>query len=78
MAGLQKRIPKIDVAAGGVRGRGGRGAPPRFQDPEDIQFIKALKGHERQVTALLIDAANNQARSPSLPLAVHWSLPYVC
>ena len=49
--------------AGGARGAGrgaGRGRA-KFNDPEDIQFIKILKGHDRQITALLIDAANNQA-----------------
>ena len=51
--------------SGGARA-GGRGAgrgKAKFNDPDDIQFIKILKGHDRQITALLIDAANNQASS---------------
>ena len=51
------------IPAGGARGaaRGAGRGRAKFNDPEDIQFIKILKGHERQITALLIDAANNQA-----------------
>ena len=62
--------PRCWGPAGASRGRGGRG-PPRFQDPQDIQFIKALKGHEKQVTALLIDEANNQVGPDTHPLTAH-------
>ena len=73
--GLAHRYAKPDIrecmlrTAGAARGAGrgaGRGRA-KFNDPEDIQFIKILKGHDRQITALLIDAANNQA-SPWLPV----------
>jgi len=55
----------LSSPAGGARGaaRGAGRGRAKFNDPEDIQFIKILKGHERQITALLIDAANNQASS---------------
>lgn len=50
------------LPTGGARvgGRGAGRGKAKFNDPEDIQFIKSLKGHDRQITALLIDAANNQ------------------
>ena len=50
---------------GGYRGRGGRGgAPPttgpaRFDgQPPDIDFLRVLRGHGKQVTAAALDAAS--------------------
>jgi hypothetical protein len=44
------------------RGRGRERAPRKFNDPDDIQFLKILKGHEAQVTAAVLDAATSQVQ----------------
>eukprot|EP00208_Stichococcus_sp_RCC1054_P002296 CAMPEP_0206138416 /NCGR_PEP_ID=MMETSP1473-20131121/3309_1 /ASSEMBLY_ACC=CAM_ASM_001109 /TAXON_ID=1461547 /ORGANISM="Stichococcus sp, Strain RCC1054" /LENGTH=420 /DNA_ID=CAMNT_0053531851 /DNA_START=427 /DNA_END=1689 /DNA_ORIENTATION=+ len=46
-----------DQRGGGGRGRGrGRGrAVTKFNDPEDIQFLKSLKGHTDSVTCAALD-----------------------
>lgn len=33
----------------------GRGLPPRFDEPEDIEFVRILRGHTKQVTAAALD-----------------------
>lgn len=33
----------------------GRGPPPRFDEPEDIEFVRLLRGHTKQVTAAALD-----------------------
>ena len=45
------------------RGRGRERAPRKFNDPDDIQFLKILKGHEAQVTAAVLDAATSQVQT---------------
>ena len=37
----------------------------KFNDPDDIQFLKTLKGHEAQVTAAVLDPASNQVQPHS-------------
>ena len=47
----------------GGRGRGGRagGRTIVFDDPEDIEFMRALKGHSKQINALAVDHSTQQA-----------------
>eukprot|EP00884_Botryococcus_braunii_P003658 jgi/Botrbrau1/13293/Bobra.27_2s0013.1 len=33
----------------------GRGPPPRFDEPDDIEFVRLLRGHTKQVTAAVLD-----------------------
>ncbi len=50
-------------ATRGSRGRGGRagGRGLVFDDPEDVEFLRALKGHSKQINALAVDHASQQA-----------------
>ena len=53
------------MLAGQGRGRGwaaGRG-PLHFPDPEDIKFLKVMKGHTRKVTSIAINPDAQQVRS---------------
>ena len=46
-------------AGQGYRGRG-RGRGRGFDDPDDIKYIKTLKGHTSQITAVVINPATGE------------------
>ncbi len=53
---------KAQLRAGRGRGRGraaGRGFS-QFPDPEDIKFLKVMKGHTKKVTAITINSEAQQ------------------
>lgn len=62
MAGAALTAGDVPHAGGGGRGRGrGRGrAAAKFNDPEDIQFVRSLKGHTDSVTCAALDLALDQ------------------
>jgi len=53
-------------AQAGQAQMGGRAGPgPRrvYDEPEDVEFVKVMKGHARQVTTLAVDHGSSQARA---------------
>lgn len=47
-----------------VGGRGGPGPRRAFDEPEDVEFVKVMKGHARQITSLAFDHSSSQVRQP--------------
>ena len=45
-------------------GRGGPGPRRAFDEPEDVEFVKVMKGHARQITSLAFDHSSSQVRHP--------------
>ena len=63
---LATKQPIVTVSTKGVsagrgrgRGRGGR-TGSQFSDPEDVKFLKTLKGHTKKVTAVAINPDDQQ------------------
>lgn len=52
----------IDIHVGGRYQSQGRGRGRGFDDPEDIQFCRMLRGHTSGVTAILVDQSSGQVQ----------------
>ena len=52
-------------------GRGGPGPRRAFDEPEDVEFVKVMKGHARQVTSLAFDHSSSQVRQPVSECCLH-------
>ncbi len=48
-------------------GRAGPGPRRVYDEPEDVEFVKVMKGHARQVTTLAVDHGSSQARARARP-----------
>ena len=60
-AGGVRSFAESKLAGGRYQSQGqGRGRGRGFDDPEDIQFCRILRGHTLGVTALVIDSSSGQ------------------
>ena len=50
------------VGRGRGRGRAAGRGPLQFPDPEDIKFLKVMKGHTKKVTSIAINPDAQQVR----------------
>lgn len=47
-------------------GRAGPGPRRVFDEPEDVEFVRVMKGHTKHITALAVDHGSSQVRAYSL------------
>ena len=44
-------------------GRAGPGPRRVFDEPEDVEFVRVMKGHTKHITALAVDHGSSQVRA---------------